>query len=101
MLLRTSPELLYDRDRSLHEAKERLKKAIIANLTEHPANRSLRDLPLEQEAHLLVNMVTSTVWSAFALAHSSDSGIADAEAFTAATRALGTLHAGFDRLSFE
>ncbi|OFO14954.1 TetR family transcriptional regulator [Corynebacterium sp. HMSC22B11] len=101
VLLRTSPELLYDRHRSLHEAKERLKKAIIANLTEHPANRSLRDLPLEQEAHLLVNMVTSTVWSAFTLAHSSDSGIADAEAFTAATRALGTLHAGFDRLSFE
>lgn len=101
VLIRTSPELLYDRHRSLHEAKDRLKEAIIANLTEHPANRSLRDLPLEQEARLLVNMVTSTVWSAFALAHSSDSGIADAEAFTAATRALGTLHAGFDRLSFE
>lgn len=101
VLIRTSPELLYARHRSVDEAKKRLKKAIIANLNEHRGNRSLPDLPLEQEAILLVNMVTSTVWSAFALAHDSDSGIADAEAFSAAARALGTLHAGFDRLSFE
>ena len=101
VLLRTSPELLYARHHSLDLAKERLQKAIIANLAEHPANRCLRDLALEQEALLLVNMVTSTVWSALALAHSSGSGIADAEVFDAATHALGTLHAGFDRLSFE
>ena len=101
VLLRTSPELLYARHHSLDLVKERLQKAIIANLSGHPTNRCLRNLPLEQEALLLVNMVTSTVWSALALAHSSGSGIADAEVFDAATRALGTLHAGFDRLSFE
>ena len=72
-----------------------------AHRPEQPANLRLRVLPVEPEACRLVNMVTCTVGAAFALAHSSDRGIADAEAFTAATRARGTLHAGFDRLSFE
>lgn len=99
-LLRSSPELVYGRLRSMDLVKQRLKDAITANLKRHPANRALEGFPLEQEAILLVNLVTSTVWAAVALISHSGSGVVDAETFDAAGHALGTLHEGFDQLSF-